>query len=278
MAGFVTSDGLHLHVEQAGAGPAIVCLAGLTRNSRDFDAVAPHLAGYRMVRMDYRGRGQSDWDPDPVAGYSVAREAQDVIEMMDHLGLSSATVLGTSRGGLIAMVLAATQPRRLNGVILNDVGPEVSASGIARIMDYVGRAPDWPDLQSAARGLQAAMAAGFPDVPLGVWHRQVAAQYHEVDETTLDLRYDPALRQALLEQAAATPTPDLWPLFDALAPLPCAVIRGANSDILTAQTLEQMQARNPDLRAVTIPNRAHVPFLDEPAAVALIHTILDIAQ
>ncbi|HSG54162.1 MAG TPA: alpha/beta fold hydrolase, partial [Paracoccaceae bacterium] len=112
MPQFLTSDGLHLHYEDEGAGLAVLCLSGLTRNARDFDFVAPHLAGVRLIRLDYRGRGQSAWSPDPLT-YTVPREAQDVLELLDHLGLERVAILGTSRGGLIAMVLAAMAKHRL---------------------------------------------------------------------------------------------------------------------------------------------------------------------
>jgi len=176
--------------------------------------------------------------------------------------------------GLIAMALAATLPDRLSAVILNDVGPHVSAEGIARILDYLGRPPDWATHAEAALGLQAALGADFPDVPPEVWQTQAQTQF-QATETGLALRYDAALKTALLEQAAAGPPPDLWPLFEALKPLPTGVIRGANSDILQADTLAEMQTRHPAMRAVEIPNRGHVPFLNEPGAVALIHDILD---
>ena len=137
MARLITTDGLALHYEDTGAGQPLLCLPGLTRNTRDFDFLAPHVSDLRLIAMDYRGRGQSDPAPD-FNSYSVPREAQDVIDLLDHLGLATVTILGTSRGGLIAMALAATQPDRVAGVILNDVGPEVAPAGIARILDYVG--------------------------------------------------------------------------------------------------------------------------------------------
>ena len=179
MATFKTSDGLSLYYEDDGAGPALLCLAGLTRNCRDFDPLARAVSGVRLIRMDYRGRGNSDYDPDPL-NYAVPREARDVVELLDHLGLDRVTVLGTSRGGLIAMILAATVPHRLRGVILNDVGPEISADGIARIMEYVGRKPAVLTLEGAARDMQTMLDADFPGVPLEVWLRQADANWPNV--------------------------------------------------------------------------------------------------
>lgn len=272
MMRFATPDGLNLHYEDEGAGQPLLCLPGLTRNTRDFDFLKPHLTGYRMIAMDYRGRGQSDWAND-ISTYTVPQEAQDVLALLDHLGVGKVTVLGTSRGGLIAMALAAMQPERLAGVILNDVGPEIAPGAIERIMTYVGRTPRQHTLQEAATAMAASLGAQFPDLSDAVWHAMAAAQYQETD-SGLALRYDPRLRDALLAQAEAGPPPDLWPLFDALRPLPTGVLRGENSDLLSPETLAGMQARHPGLVVTTVPNRGHVPLLDEPESLDLIRHIL----
>lgn len=273
MVHFATSDGLQIYFEDTGTGQPLLCLPGLTRTTRDFDFLAPHMTDVRMITMDYRGRGQSDFDA-TFANYNVLREAQDVVELLDHLGLERVTLLGTSRGGLIAMALAAGHIGRLAGVILNDVGPVVSAAGITRIMEYVGKPPNSTTYDQAALALKSVMDPQFPDVPLAVWRQQAEAQYAQTD-TGLVLRYDPRLREALVEQAAAGPPPDLWPLFDALLPLPVGVVRGANSDILEPETLGEMQTRHPHLIASQVPNRGHVPFLNEPQALHVIRTILE---
>jgi pimeloyl-ACP methyl ester carboxylesterase len=275
MARFTTSDGLSLYFEDSGAGQPLLCLAGLTRNSRDFDFPAPHLADLRLIRMDYRGRGLSDFDSDP-GNYNVMREGMDALELLDHLGLEKVCILGTSRGGMIAMTLAAGHIGRIGSVILNDVGPVVGAAGIARIMAYVGQPPAFATLDEAAAGLQAAMAGAFPGVALPVWRQMAAAQYRET-ETGLSLHYDPRLLEALTAQAAEAPIPDLWPFFEALAPVPVGVVRGANSDILQADTLGEMQARHPGLVSAVVPDRGHAPFLDEPKALDVIRRILKAA-
>ncbi|HEY9039255.1 MAG TPA: alpha/beta hydrolase [Roseovarius sp.] len=270
MGRFTTADGLSLRymdtVENGGADdPAILCLAGLTRNSGDFRFVLPFLADYRVIRMDYRGRGQSDFAGDP-ASYSVPQEAQDAIALMDHLGLERATILGTSRGGLIAMLLAATRPDRLTGAILNDIGPELAPGGLDRIKEYVGRRPRFRSYDEAAEGLAVLNAAQFPGVTLARWRLHAENIWAEQPGERLALRYDPRLRDALLGQTGAVPVPDLWPLFDALAAMPLTVLRGANSDLMSADLLARMQARAPALRAYTVPDRGHVPFLDEAVA------------
>ena len=275
MPNFTTSDGLSLHYTDSAQGQALplICLPGLTRDGQDFRYFAPHGARYRMITLDARGRGQSDLDPE-ITNYNVMREAQDVIELMDYLGLEQAAILGTSRGGMVAMVLAATAKDRLSAVVLNDVGPEIPQGGIARIMEYVGRRPAAKTYDKAAQTLAALMAPAFPDVPPARWREEVEVFYDETPEG-LALRYDPRLRDALLEQAKAGPPPDLWPLFMALEGLPCGAIRGANSDVLSHETYLEMQRRLPALQAVELDNRGHVPFLDEPAALTLIHSVLD---
>ena len=273
MAFFTTSDGLRIFYEDTGLGSALLCLAGLTRNSRDFAFFALHATDLRMIAMDYRGRGQSDHDPD-YANYNILREAQDAIELLDHLGLDKIAVLGTSRGGLIAMALAASHPDRLAGVILNDVGPVIEPAGIAKIMDYVGKQPVATSYDEMAAAMKVTLEPRFPGVPLNVWRNQAEVQYAQTPNG-LTLRYDPALRQALLDQAASGVTPDLWPWFDALRDIPTGLIRGANSDLLAAETVQDMHARHPGLVSAEVPDRGHVPFLDEPQSLDIIRKVLD---
>src|SRR6056297_2490396 len=203
MAHFTTSDGLSLHYTDAGHGQPVLCLAGLTRNSADFGFLTPHLSGCRMICMDYRGRGQSDHAPDFMS-YNILREAQDAVELLDHLGIGRVTLIGTSRGGLIAMALSLEHRARLGGVVLNDIGPEVAAEGLGRIMDYVGKTPPYPDLDSAARALKAGNEAAFPGVPLERWREQAEFMWFELPTGGgIGLRYDPRLRDALIGQAGA---------------------------------------------------------------------------
>ena len=272
MGRFQTSDGLSLHYEDAGSGLPVLCLSGLTRNARDFDFVAPHLPGVRLIRLDYRGRGQSDWAGDWTS-YSVPREGQDALELLDHLGLDRVAVLGTSRGGLIAMLLAATAKDRLLGVALNDIGPVVDPAGLDVIKGYLGRDPGHADFDTAARMRKAAMEPSFPGVPLERWRREVTHTHVETPQGVA-INYDPRLRDAVIA-AGATGVPDLWPLFEAIAPLPAAVIRGANSDLLSRETVAGMARRNPALIVAEVPDRAHIPFLDEPPALAALHRWLE---
>ncbi|MBY6043666.1 alpha/beta fold hydrolase [Phaeobacter italicus] len=275
---FTTSDGLRLAyvdcmpTEPDGSVP-LICLAGLTRDGQDFRYLLPHMTGRRLILLDARGRGSSD-HADDFTTYAVPVEARDVIEMLDHLNIARAAVLGTSRGGMVAMVLAATVKERLAAVVLNDVGPEIPAGGVDRIMAYVGRRPAAKTHREAAEALSAHLGSDFPDVPFQRWLEEAQIFYEQTDDG-LALRYDKRIRDALLAQAEAGPFPDLWPLFMALQGLPCGVIRGENSDILSRDTFSEMQRRLPELEAVEVANRGHVPFLDEPAALALIKNVLD---
>ncbi len=274
MPDFTTSDGIRLHFEDTGSGQPVLCLAGLTRNSRDFLFVQPHLGDKRLIMMDYRGRGQSDYDPD-FMNYNIFRESHDAIELLDHLDVPKAAILGTSRGGLIAMALAASHPERLTHVILNDVGPVIEPAGIAKIMDYVGKTPVSKTYDEAAKSLQSVMEPQFPGVPYERWRAQAEIQYAATSDG-LSLRYDPALRTALLEQAATGAIPDMWMFFDALRDIPTGVLRGANSDVLGAETLTEMHNRHPGLISAEVPNRGHVPFLDEPESLDIIRRVLSV--
>ncbi|MEM6634407.1 MAG: alpha/beta hydrolase [Pseudomonadota bacterium] len=270
MAEFTASDGTRLSFDSHGDGAALICLSGLTRNRTDFDYVLPHLTGVRTIRLDYRGRGASAW-ADP-ASYTIPREAQDTIELMDHLGLRHAAIMGTSRGGLIAMVLAASAKGRLSGVLLNDIGPELKPEGLDVIKGYIGRNPAEKTYEEAA-DMRARLLPGFDGVPRARWEVEVRKHYTETPKG-LVINYDPALRDAVLA-SGAQPMPNLWPMFDALASLPLAALRGANSNLLSPKTFAEMQTRRPDMIAAEVPDRGHVPFLDEPASLNVIHQFLD---
>lgn len=272
MPHYQSTDGLRLHYLDEGSGTPLIALAGLTRNAADFDHVAPHLAT-RLIRPDYRGRGLSDWaDPNT---YTIPQEAQDVLALMDHLGLEKAAILGTSRGGLIAMVLAATAHDRLVGVALNDIGPQIAATGLDVIKNYIGRKPAQKTYAEAA-AFRAEAWTHFKGVPMERWLAEVQGQYEETSDG-LKLRYDPKLRDAVLD-AGAQPTPDLWPLFDAMQGVPLALIRGANSDLLSPETADEMTRRRPDIIRADVPDRGHVPFLDEPQSLDALHRWLEKLQ
>lgn len=268
---FTASDGASIAYADQGEGVPLLCLAGLTRNASDFDYMLPHLpAGWRVVRMDYRGRGGSDWTG--AATYTVPREGKDALELLDHLGIARAAVLGTSRGGMVGMFLGATAKDRLAGLCLNDVGPELLWDGLGRIKDYVGRNPAARTLEDFARVLPAANP-GMDNVPASRWLEEATRHAMPDGKGGLKINYDPALRESFLD-AFKNGSPDLWPLFDACAGLPLALIRGANTDLLGAEATAEMRRRRPDMIFAEVPDRAHIPFLDEPESVAALHTWL----
>ncbi|MGL4238113.1 alpha/beta fold hydrolase [Tabrizicola sp.] len=265
---FPAADGAMLAYQDEGAGLPLLCLPGLTRTMADFDYLIPHLPPLRLIRMDYRGRGASDWTVP--ATYTIEQEGRDALALLDHLGVAKAAILGTSRGGLIGMVLGAVARDRVLGLCLNDVGPEINRDGLTRIFDYVGRNPAGKTYAGFAERLSR--SPGFEGVPMSRWLEEAEKLSIETPDG-LRLRYDPALREPFLAAFDGPPV-DLWPLFDALAGLPLALIRGANSDLLTAETVEKMRARRPDMQVAVVPGRAHIPFLDEPESVTLIRAFL----
>lgn len=258
---FQTADGVTLAYDVQGRGTPLLCLAGLTRNMDDFDPVVTHFSDRAMViRLDSRGRGASDFT-DP-ATYTIAQESADALALLDHLNIDRAAILGTSRGGLIAMVLAATAKSRLSGVLLNDIGPELDPAGLAHIMDYLGRPCAYRSYADAAEKLPVALGAQFPNVTREAWLTYARRLWTE-GPTRLALRYDPRLRDAVESAGATGETPDLWPLFDALDGLPLALLRGENSNLLTRACAAHMQRHRPDMIFAEVKDRGHVPFLDE---------------
>lgn len=268
MPHFSAPDGARLYYSDEGHGIPLLCLAGLTRTGADFDYLAPHLPPLRLIRMDYRGRGRSDWTG--AETYTILQEGADALALLDHLGIESAAILGTSRGGLIGMYLSLVAPERLRGLILNDVGPVVDPMGLSRIQDYIGRRPAARSHAAAAVAMQLSMS-GF-DAPASRWMDEAKKHYIQTDQG-LDITYDPALRLAF-QAAMAAPPADLWPLFMAAAQRPLALIRGANSDLLTQATADEMAERAPAMIHAEVPGRGHVPFLDEPEALSAIHRFL----
>lgn len=262
---FTADDGARLAYRDQGEGLPVIALPGLTRTSHDFDYMAHHLPDVRLIRPDYRGRGQSEWTG--AKTYTVPQEARDVVTLMDHLGLEKAAFIGTSRGGLIGMFMAATVKDRMLGLLMNDVGPVLERAGLERIFDYVGRNPVAETLADVADRLPRVMPE-FEGVPPSRWAEEAVRHYIQT-ETGVKINYDPTLREAFLA-AFAGPTPDLWPLYDALAGLPVALIRGANSDLFSTETAAEMKRRRPDLIEAVVPGRGHIPYLDEPESLAAI--------
>lgn len=272
-ARFSAADGTRLAYRDDGMGKVLLALAGLTRDGRDFDYLARHLPDVRLIRLDSRGRGGSDRaDPET---YTVAQEARDALALLDHLRIGRAAVIGSSRGGLLGMSMVALAPERVAGLCFNDVGPVLQRDGLMRIGTYMGVKPAVATLAEAADRMAAANP-GFQNVPPLRWEEEAVRHYVQTPDG-LALPYDPALRIGF-DRAMAAPLPELWPLFDACAGIPLALIRGANSDVLARATADAMQARRPDLIRAELPGRGHVPFLDEPKALAAIRRWLALCR
>jgi len=277
---YKSSDGLKLYYRDYKGPPEpipVLCIPGLTRNSRDFEFIAGHIArSRRVIVADLRGRGKSEHDKDP-RHYTVAIEAADMARLMDSVGIGKVAVLGTSRGGIVAMTMAATRPDTLRGVILNDIGGELEPSGLSRIWEFVGREPPMSSWDTAAAALKQSCVALFPEVDDARWLAFARALYRE-DNGQIVPDYDPklgdALRQSVPNILPNGPGIPLWPLFSGLAQIPVLVLRGENSDLLSAATLEKMHALKPDLSSTTVARRGHAPFLDELEAIAAIDGFL----
>lgn len=273
-----SADGLRLYYRRYGSLQSphlpLLCLPGLTRNSRDFhDIACRHAAGRQVIAVDYRGRGRSDYDPNP-ANYNPMTYLTDLQSVLADAGVARAVVLGTSMGGLLAMGLAAAMPDLPAGIIFNDIGPDIARSGYGRIAETVGIASRPASFEEAAEIWRRNDAAANPRLGPEGWLRLAHATYR-LDESGVGLRpdYDLAVGASLKAQAG-TPLPDLWPLFHGLRHLPLLVLRGALSDVLSIDTFARMQHEHPGMLAVTIPDVGHVPMLDEPAAVAAIDSFL----
>jgi pimeloyl-ACP methyl ester carboxylesterase len=265
---YTSADGLRLHVVEHGETASlwlpVVCLPGLSRNARDFDALGRHLASHpqrprRVLAFDLRGRGASDWDKD-LAHYTPIVEMQDVLDGMAALGVDRAVVIGTSRGGLIAMLMGVARPAVLAGVVLNDIGPALEARGLARLKTYVGRMPDPNDWDDAAVILERLHGRQFPALGAADWQAFARMTWRDVDGMPAS-DYDPALARTFDGIEFDQPMPNLWPEFGALAGLPMMAIRGGNSDLLSPATLARMAEEHPGLMTVEVAGEGHAPLL-----------------
>ena len=251
----------------------VVCLPGLTRNSRDFESLALRMqrAGRRVLAPDLRGRGRSQHDPN-WTNYHPGTYLGDIEALQAAADAERVVVVGTSLGGILAMLIAATRPAAIAGAVLNDVGPEIAPEGLQRISQYVGRAAPVTSWEEAAAQTRATYELALPDLTDEEWLAYARRSYVEV-EGQLRLAMDPMIGEAV-RAAPVGAAPDLWPVFGALAPLPALALRGEFSDILSEGTFERMGREKPDLRRVTVRRRGHVPLLDEPECVDAIDEFL----
>ncbi|MFL6728922.1 MAG: alpha/beta fold hydrolase [Sphingomicrobium sp.] len=268
-------DGLKLHYRDYPGDtskPPILCLAGLTRNSRDFaDFAERYSPRFRVLALDFRGRGMSDYDPMP-ARYLPPTYAYDVIELLDQLAIPEAIFVGTSLGGLVTMAVAALAPQRIAAAILNDVGPELSDAGLDRIKSYVGKGVQFKDWDEVARAIASNNSHAFESYTADDWIRMAKRNMRE-DNGEIVFDYDMAIAEPF-NAAGPAPEIDMWPLFAALARKPLLVIRGANSDLLSAEALDKMRSAAAAMKSVVVPGVGHAPDLSEPEAVAAIDEFL----
>jgi pimeloyl-ACP methyl ester carboxylesterase len=265
---YAAPDGLQLHARVYGAPGSralpVVCLPGLTRNARDFHGLAMRLAPQRrVVAFDYRGRGQSAYDPDWTR-YRLPIEAADVEAGLTALGIENAVFIGTSRGGLIIHLIAVTRPSLPRAVVLNDVGPVLDGEGLAHIRAYLERAPRPKDVADAVAIQRSIHANAFPALDIADWERMVGALYR-IEQGALFADFDPKLVNTMKDIDLSQPIPDLWPQFEALRNVPLLAIRGANSKLLSAATLAEMARRHPDCTTLTVEGQGHAPLLETGA-------------
>ncbi|PKP95549.1 MAG: alpha/beta hydrolase [Alphaproteobacteria bacterium HGW-Alphaproteobacteria-14] len=274
-----SSDGLTLHYRnypgpEGGTAVPVLCMHGLTRNARDFAGLADELAATRRVIVpDMRGRGQSDYAPDSDT-YTPATYVADVEKLLAEQGITRFIAIGTSMGGLMTMLMAQARPGRMAAVVMNDIGPEVDASGLARISGYVGQGRSYPTWVHAARGLADAHSAAFPDYTLDQWLEMAKRTMVVTQNGRISFDYDMAIAEPFAKPGNAAP-PNLWLAFEALRGVPMLLVRGGLSDLLSSETVRQMAARNPAMTSITVPRVGHAPTLDEPEVRAAINALLD---
>ena len=273
-----SADGVRLHYRDYpghdAALPPILCLPGLTRNARDFEGVAEALSPeWRVIAVDLRGRGDSGWAKDPMS-YVPLTYLQDIGALLDELAITRVVLFGTSLGGLLSMLLSATRPGQVAGVLLNDVGPVLEADGLARIRTYVGRGGSWPTWLHAARALAESQRASYPDYALEDWLRLAKRLCRLTPAGRVVFDYDMKIAEPFRTPAAEGAGFDLWPAFETLAAVPGLLLRGVLSDILSAATAAEMVRRAPAMERVDVANVGHAPTLDEPDARAGIARLL----
>ena len=273
-----SADGLSLHFRDypgSADRPPVVCLHGLTRNARDFEALAPHVAaqGWRVLVPEMRGRGRSAYAPDP-ATYAIPTYAADLLALLAQEDIQRFVAIGTSMGGLITMALAGVSPERIAGVVLNDIGPVVEPAGLERIKAYVGQGRSFPTWIHAARALADLHGDTHPAYALEDWLAMAKRTMTLVSNGRIAFDYDMKIAEPILASDQAAVPPDLWPMLRALAGRPAVLVRGALSTILSAETLTEMATALPGARIVTVAATGHAPTLDEPQVRVAIDAML----
>lgn len=259
--------------EGAVGRPPILCIPGLTRNARDFEPIAASFAGeWRVICVDLRGRGKSEYAKDS-STYTPIHYVQDIVALLDHLGLEKVVLIGTSLGGIVSMLLGLQHGDRIAGAVLNDVGPVIETEGLARIRDYVGLGRSFSTWMHAARALKEQSGRAYPDYGLANWLTLAKRLMLVTGSGRIAFDYDMKIADPF-NTPAAEGVVDMWPALRALSGRPVLVLRGELSDILSAATLARMEREVRGLEAVTIPCTGHAPTLEEPGAQAAIARLL----
>ena len=273
-----SKDGLRLHYRDYPGRdnrPPILCLPGLTRNARDFAHVADRLAGdWRLICVDLRGRGESAFAKFPMS-YAPITYLQDIEDLLATLKIDRFVAFGTSLGGLLTMLLALTKPGRVAGALLNDIGPVIEEEGLDRIRGFVGKSGSWPSWMHAARAASNLHGHAHPDYDLPQWIALAKRLFRLTAQGRVIPDYDPRIAEPMRHP---TEPVDLWPAFEALGNVPVRILRGATSDILSAETAAAMAKRLPNATLSLIPRTGHPPELDEPAAIKAIDGLLKLVS
>ena len=278
---YTSADGLRLYARDYGHGqqhefttPTILCMHGLTRNSADFEDICSELASrYRLIAVDQRGRGRSEYDSDP-ENYNPLVYVQDMFLLLETLALAKVVLLGTSMGGIMAMIMAAMKPDLVQALIINDIGPEVGVKGLERLKQYVGKSAPVKSWGEAARQCKELNGIAFPDASEEFWHRFAKRTYQEDGHRWPVLAYDAKIAVPLNDAENNSAAPNLWPVYDQICDKPMLLIRGEHSDILEPHCVDKMSDKHSDLEVSVIPKVGHAPMLSEPSAQASINGFL----
>ena len=276
---YTSADGLSLYAKAYGpqdAALTVLCMHGLTRNHKDFEPMIAAIGGHRRyIAVDVRGRGQSARASDP-ATYTPAIYIQDMAALLDQLGVSEVALIGTSMGGLMSMLMVKAMPERIRGVVLNDVGPHLDKAGLDRIAGYASDVVPAANWAEAADVVERVNKDVFPEFQREDWIAFAQRTYRKMETGQVILDYDPEITRSVGEVRPGLMTRiAMWRLYAAMKKTPLLIIRGANSDILSAKTAKLMAKRHPGARLIDVPDRGHAPLLDEPSAVQAISEFLN---